>query len=80
MQSHALRSGTRALESADSPRDGWVQAVREANGLSTADLARLLDVPVWRIEHWERDQRLPRGRKVRGVLNIYAQRAGLPTR
>lgn len=80
MQSDALRSRTHLLESANPPRDGWVRTVREANGLSTADLARALDVPVWRIEHWEHDQRLPKGRKVRGILNAYALRVGLPTR
>lgn len=70
----------RAPAGAPSSCDDWVRTVREANGLSTAELASILDVPVWRVEHWEHDRRLPNGRKVRDTLNHFAQRAGLPTR
>ena len=80
MREPAPRLAPCALVEPSPSSDDWVRTVREAHAMSTTDLATLLDVPVWRVEHWELDRRLPKSRKIRHTLNHYAERAGLPTR
>lgn len=61
------------LESAETPNGAEIVAIREANNMSQAVFARILDVTPGTLSKWEREEQRPRGPAARLLAVIKAK-------